>query len=53
MRLNTAGTSINTSLYISGTTILNYTITCRSSLNVSGFTTLNGGLMFNNLLQNK
>ena len=42
MRLNTAGTSINTSLYISGTTIINSTHTCTSSLNVSGTTTLQG-----------
>ena len=53
MRLNTVGTSINTSLYIttinsslyvSGTTILNNTTTCRSSLNVSGITTLSNNV---------
>ena len=45
MRLNTVGTSINTSesLYVSGTTILNNTTTCTSSLNVSGITTLSSG----------
>jgi len=36
MRLNTAGTSISTSLYVSGLTILNNITTCTSSLNVSG-----------------
>ena len=36
MRLNTAGISINTSLYVSGLTILNNITTCTSSLNVSG-----------------
>jgi hypothetical protein len=41
MRLNTAGTSINTSLYVSGLTIFNNATTCRSSLNVSGTTTFN------------
>ena len=41
MRLNTAGTSINTSLYVSGLTIFNNATTCTSSLNVSGITTLN------------
>ena len=41
MRINTTGTSINTSLYISGTTTLNNTTTCLSSLNVSGITTFN------------
>jgi hypothetical protein len=39
MRLNTAGISINTSLYVSGTTTSNSTTTCRSSLAVSGTTT--------------
>jgi hypothetical protein len=39
MRLNTTGTSINTSLYVSGLTIFNNNITCLSSLNVSGITT--------------
>ena len=42
MRLNTGGISIHTSLYISGTTKLNNTTTCTSSLNVSGRTTLQG-----------
>ena len=41
MRLNSAGISINTSLYISGTTIINNTTTCTSSFNVSGSTALN------------
>ncbi len=40
MSLNTSGTSMNTSLYVSGTTTLNNTTTCISSLNVSGTTTL-------------
>ncbi len=31
MRLNTVGTTINTSLYISGTTIINSAHTCTSS----------------------
>ena len=44
MRLNTVGTSINTSLYISGTTRLNNTTTCTSSLNVSGTTTLSNNV---------
>ncbi len=44
MRLNSAGTSINTSLYISGTTIINSAHTCTSSLNVSGITTLQGNV---------
>jgi hypothetical protein len=48
MRLNTAGTSINTSLYISGTTILNNTTTCTSSLNISGNTILNNSLIVGN-----
>jgi hypothetical protein len=48
MRLNTAGTSINTSLYVSGLTILNNTTTCRSSLNVSGNTILNNSLIVGN-----
>jgi hypothetical protein len=43
MRLNTVGTSINTTLHISGTTILKNSTTCSSSLNVSGITTLNSG----------
>ena len=42
MRLNSAGTSINTSLYVSGLTTFNNIITCLSSLNVSGVTTLSG-----------
>ena len=41
MRLNSAGISINTSLYISGITIINNTTTCTSSFNVSGSTALN------------
>jgi hypothetical protein len=36
MRLNTTGTSINTSLYVSGTTIINNAISCLSSLNIGG-----------------
>ncbi len=47
MRLNTAGTSINTSLYISGTTNLNNTTPCLSSLNVSGITTLSNNTIIN------
>ncbi len=52
MRLNTPGTSINTSLYISGTTIINNAITCSSTLNVSGaFINANGNsLVFSNTL---
>jgi hypothetical protein len=51
MRINTTGTSINTSLYISGTTTLNNTTTCLSSLNVSGITILQGDkLNFPNIL---
>jgi hypothetical protein len=50
MRLNTTGISINTSLYISWTTILNNT-SCLSSFNVSGTTPLNGNkLNFPNIL---
>jgi hypothetical protein len=41
MRLSTAGTSINTSLYVLGTTLFNNSTTCSSSLNVSGTTTFN------------
>ena len=44
MLLNTAGTSINTSLYIPGTTIINSAHTCLSSLNVSGETILNSNV---------
>ncbi len=45
MRLNTAGTSINTSLYVSGLTILNNSTTCLSSLNVSGTTTFSNNVI--------
>ena len=41
MRLNPYGVSINTSLYVTGFTTFNNAITSSSSLNVSGFTTLN------------
>jgi hypothetical protein len=44
MRLNTGGISMNTSLYVSGTTIFNNTTTCLSSLNVSGVTTFKNSL---------
>ena len=44
MRLNSAGISMNTSLYISGTTIINNNTTCVSSLNVSGTTTLSNNV---------
>ncbi len=44
MRLNTAGSSINTSLYVSGLTILNNTTTCRSSFNVSRVTILSNNV---------
>ena len=44
MRLNSAGISMNTSLYISGTTIINNNTTCISSLNVSGTTTLSNNV---------
>ena len=37
-------TTPSTSLYVSGTTILNNATTCTSSLNVSGLTTLSGNL---------
>ncbi len=38
---NNGKSQIRGSLYISGTTKLNYDVTCLSSLNVSGITTLN------------
>jgi hypothetical protein len=41
MRLNPYGVSINTSLYITGLTTFNNNVSCVSSLNISGFTTLN------------
>jgi hypothetical protein len=44
MRLNTVGTSINTSLYISGTTTINNATTCLSSLNVSGTTVISNNV---------
>ncbi len=52
MRLNTAGTSINTSLYISGTTIINSAQTCLSSLNVSETITLLNKVGINNTSPN-
>ena len=47
MRLNTAGTSINTSLYVSGLTIFNNASTHISTLNVSGVTTLSNNTIIN------
>ena len=41
MRLNPYGVTINTLLYVTGLTTFNNAVTCSSSLNVSGFTTLN------------
>jgi hypothetical protein len=41
MRLNPYGVSINRSLYVTGLTTFNNNISCVSSLNISGFTTLN------------
>jgi hypothetical protein len=47
MRLNSAGISMNTSLHVSGLTIINNATTCTSSLNVSGITTLSNNVYFN------
>ncbi len=41
MRLYPYGFSINTLLYVTGLTRFNNVVTCSSSLNISGFTTLN------------
>jgi hypothetical protein len=41
MRLNPYGVSINTLLYVTGYTTFNNAVTCSSSLNISGSTTLN------------
>jgi hypothetical protein len=50
MRLNTGGISINTSLYISGLTIINNVTTINSTLYVSGLTTLTGNVTINSNL---
>ena len=41
MRINPYGISINTLLYVTGLSTFNNNVSCLSSLNVSGFTTLN------------
>ncbi len=50
MLLKTAGTSINTSLYVSGLTIFNHASTHISTLNVSGITTLNNNTIIKGFL---
>ncbi len=40
MRINPCGVSINTLLYVTGLTTFNNNVSCLSSLNISGFTTL-------------
>jgi hypothetical protein len=46
MHLNPYGVSINTLLYVTGFTIFINDVTCSSSLNISGFTTLIKLLVF-------
>ncbi len=47
MCLNSAGISMNTSLNVSGLTIINNATTCTSTLNVSGTTTLSNNVYIN------